>query len=82
MPLYIRDDEVKGLADRLAEQRGCNVTEAVRSALKDALKNSELEVAARKAKLQELLARFDTAPQLRPGFTDSDLYDETGDPIL
>ena len=41
MPLYIRDDDVHALASRLAERRGCTLTEAVRSALNEALARAE-----------------------------------------
>jgi len=82
MPLYIRDDEVRQLADQLAQQRGCNVTEAVRCALIEALRHDCAALAERKHKIMQILSRFDQMDQVRPGMTDSDLYDESGTPIL
>ncbi len=82
MPLYIRDDDVHALANRLAQRRGCTLTDAVRAALQEALERVESERAERLRRTEEILARFDAAPRLRPGFTDRDLYDERGLPIL
>lgn len=82
MPLYIRDDQVRRLAEELARCRGSNVTQAVRSALEEALGREDAVLAARKRDIGRILARFDVTPQVRPGFTDDDLYDETGTPVL
>ena len=82
MPLYIRDDDVHALASRLAERRGCTLTEAVRSALNEALARAEAEREEKLRRTREILARFDAAPRLRPDFTDDDMYDENGLPIL
>ena len=81
MPLYVRDDEVKELADRVAGLTGSTVTDAVREALQQRLHQLEGERAARRRKVDEILARFDAGPDLAPGFTDKDLYDENGDPV-
>lgn len=82
MPLYIRDDDVRALATELARKQHCTLTDAVRSALKDALARIETERAEKLRRTEEILAEFDAAPRLRPGFTDRDLYDENGLPIL
>jgi len=82
MPLYVRDDHVKQLADRVAALSRCTVTDAVRSALETRLKELESEREARDRAIDALLARFDAGPDEAPGFTDKDLYDENGDPIL
>ena len=82
MPLYIRDDEVRQLADQLAKQRGCNVTEAVRRALNEALGHDQAVLADRKQAIAQILARFDQTKQIRPGLTNRDLYDENGMPVL
>lgn len=82
MPLYIRDDEVKELASRVATLQRSTVTDAVRDALSLRLKQLEDERAARRRRIDEILAKFDAEPDLAPGFTDKDLYDENGDPIL
>ena len=81
MPLYVRDDRVKELADRVASLSRCNVTDAVRQALEGRLRQLEDEQAERRRKIDEILAEFDAGPDLAPGFTDKDLYDENGDPI-
>jgi hypothetical protein len=82
MPLYVRDDHVKELADRVALLSRCTVTDAVRSALESRLKALEDERVARDRAIDEILRKFDEGPDLAPGFTDKDLYDENGDPIL
>lgn len=82
MPLYIRDDGVRALADQLATQRKCTVTQAVREALEQALRSEDAEFERRLKAMDEILAEFDAAPQLRPGFTDRDLYDAAGNPVL
>ena len=82
MPLYIRDDEVRRLADQLAQSRGCNITEAVRSALREALNHDRARFTERKRDVARLLSRFDRTAQLRPGLTDIDLHDESGTPVL
>jgi hypothetical protein len=82
VPLYIRDDEVKELADRVAELRRSTVTDAVREALALRLKQLEDDREARRREIDAILAKFDAGPDLAPGFTDKDLYDGNGDPIL
>jgi hypothetical protein len=74
-PLYIRDDRVKELATQLAALQRATVTDAVRDALARRLDE-------RCRKIDEFLAELDAEPELAPGFTDKDLYDENGDPIL
>ena len=81
MPLYIRDDEVKDLAGQVAALRRSTVTDAVREALALRLKQLEDDREARRRKIDAILAEFDAGPDLAPGFTDKDLYDENGDPI-
>lgn len=82
MPLYVRDDRVKELADRVASLSRCTVTDAVRTALELRLKELEDDRAERQRKIDEILAKFDAGPDLAPGFTDKDLYDEDGNPVL
>jgi hypothetical protein len=73
MGLFIRDDVVRELAERLAEARHTTVTEAVRRALE-----RELE---RERRIRESWARLDAMP--RSGITsDHDLYDDEGNPVL
>lgn len=78
MPLYIRDDRVKELAERAAQARRTNLTAVVREALERLIEDMEEEKARRRAALDASLARFDTLPD-RP-WTDADMYDEDGIP--
>jgi hypothetical protein len=80
--LYIRDDGVRALAARLAEQRRCTLTEAVREALEEQLGRIEDDRAQRLRRTREIIDSMRQLPDLRPGFTDKDLYDDEGNPIL
>ena len=82
MPLYIRDDRVKELATQVATLQRATVTDAVRDALARRLQELQDERDERRRKVDEFLAKLDAEPDLAPGFTDKDLYDENGDPIL
>ena len=82
MPLYIRDDRVKELATEVAALQRATVTDAVRDALARRLQELTDERDERRRRIDELLAKFDAEPDLAPGFTDKDLYDENGDPVL
>ena len=64
------------------QSRGYNITEAVRSALNEALDHDHARLAERKREIARLLSRFNRMAQLRPGLTDTDLDDESGTPIL
>ena len=79
MPLYIRDDEVRRLAQRLADARKTTVTEAVRSALAHELAETEKEEETREDALRQLFAVFDATPTQR-AFGDDEMYDERGLP--
>ena len=81
MPFYIRDDRVKELAGQVAALERSTVTDAVRDALERRLQQLQDERHERRRRIDEVLARFDAEPDLAPGFTDKDLYDENGDPI-
>ena len=74
MPLYIRDDEVRNLAARLAKARGVTVTDAVRRALERELADVERETAARERRLRARFGRLDALP--RRAFGDDDMYDD------
>ena len=82
MGLYIRDDSVRELATKLAVQEGCTITDAVRRAIEDKLRQHATEHDERWRVLREIQAKLAELPDLRPGFTDKDLYDEFGLPIL
>jgi len=70
-------DRDYALARRPAVQRGCTVEEAICATLREALERDE-----KLRRTQAILAEFDAAPDLPPGFTDKDLYDENGLPFL
>ena len=82
MDLYIRDEGVHRLAHKLAEIERRTLTETVRGALEERWQRLESERDAKMRKLREIQARVAALPELAPGFTDEDLYDESGDPIL
>lgn len=82
MPLYVRDERVKDLADQVAALRHSTVTDAVREALELRLKQLTDDRAERLRRIDEIIRRVKADPELDPGFTDKDLYDEFGDPIL
>lgn len=82
MGMYIRDENVHELARRLAERQRCTLTETVRSALEERWQRLESERDAKMQRLREIQARIAALPELAPGFTDNDLYDANGDPIL
>lgn len=82
MGLYIRDEQVRTLAKRLAARRGQTVTEVVRRALQREADEDDRRVQEKLAALKEIQARVAALPELRPGLTDDDLYDEDGNPIL
>ncbi len=82
MGLYIRDDSVRELAAKLAAQERCTITDAVRRAVEEKLNRRALEHDERWRVLREIQDRIAELPELRPGFTDKDLYDEDGLPIL
>lgn len=78
MPLYIRDEEVRRLAARVAQGLGTNVTDAVRKALQRELAELEREEAVRDRRLRARFARLDALPRRR--FGDEEMYDEVGLP--
>lgn len=82
MGLYIRDRNVRDLAAKLAEQEKCTLTEAVRRAVEEKLQRHAEEHDERWRVLRQIQAEIAAMPDLRPDFTDDDLYDENGDPIL
>jgi hypothetical protein len=82
MGLYVRGDTARELAGQLAAKRQCTIAEAVTVALEAALRAERREVDDKMRALREIQARVAALPELRPGFTDKDLYDEDGNPIL
>jgi len=78
------DLDQAGLADhleRLASMRGWTVQEALDRALHTGVER-ELEYAEKMRKLREIQDEIARLPELAPGFTDKDLYDEDGLPVL
>jgi antitoxin VapB len=85
MGMNIRDPEVHAMARELAARRSTTVTNAVRQGLTAELERSQHEeeemasaVAARHARLQELLQRFRQI-QWPEGVTSKELQDELYD---
>lgn len=79
MPLYIRDDDVRSMAQRLAEARGTTVTDAVREALRHELAGLEAAEAERDRRLRALFAKWAEDASPHP-WTEADMYDEDGIP--
>jgi hypothetical protein len=75
MALFISDDGVRELAERLAWLRRTTVDEAVRQALERALAEDRAE---RDRRIRESLARLDAMPHY--DFDENDMYDESGAP--
>jgi hypothetical protein len=78
MGLFIRDDNVRDMARRLAEARRTTVTEAVRHALEQQLGELEQDLAERDRAIRQTWAELDAMPR-RP-YGDEDMYDELGNP--
>ena len=74
MALFISDDRVRELAERLARLQRTTVDEAVRQALERALAEDRKE---RERRIDQSLARSDAMPR-RP--YNEDMYDEFGNP--
>ncbi len=79
MSLYIDDDTVRALAERLASVQGMTVTEAVRQALQRQLEIIADDRERRDRELRRLFAAFDAHPPQRR-FGDPEMYDEDGLP--
>ena len=78
MGLYIRDNQVRDMAKRLAEARRITVTEAVRRALARELDEAEHDLGERDRVIRESWARLDAMPTY--DFDEDDMYDESGAP--
>ena len=82
MGLYIRDDSVRELAAKIASAEHRTISDAVRLALQDRWNRLEQQRAERVRRTEEIVTAFAKLPELRPGFTDKDLYDANGLPVL
>ncbi len=64
MPISIRNPEVKRLAALLAEKEETNLTEAIRSALEQALRAEDQETASRRDRIAAVAASCAALPDL------------------
>lgn len=83
MSILIKDAETDRLVRELAERTGESITESVRMAVWERLQRvpmSEDEIAARKQKLDKLLAYFDALPKKNEHLTNDEVvgYNESG----
>jgi hypothetical protein len=83
-PIQIRKAElVRGIRE-LAQLKGTTITEAVETAVNTELERSrkakDVDLAERRAAVDEILHRIWALPNIGPMLTDDDLYDEDGLP--
>jgi antitoxin VapB len=86
MTILIKDQEADQLIRTLAERTGESITDAVKQAVRERLQHvplNEDEIAARKRRLAELYAYFDSLPTTNEHLTDDEIigYDENGLPV-
>lgn len=82
MGLSIRNPRARELARKLAERRGCSLTEVVVAALEREAALEEARVQEKLRRTREVARHFESLLDLRPGFTDADPYDDEGQPVL
>lgn len=85
MTILIKDQEADSMIRTLAERTGESITDAVKQAVRERLEHvplNESEIAARKRRLAELYAYFDSLPVINEHLTDDEIigYDENGLP--
>jgi antitoxin VapB len=84
MALSLKDPETDALARQVAQLTGESLTQAVRSALKERLRNEQLKRGERpwdQARIDEIIERFHALPILDTRSEDDILgYDENGIP--
>jgi len=85
MAILIKDQEADQMIRTLAERTGESITDAVKQAVRERLQHvplNEDEIAARKRRLAELYAYFDSLPVINEHLTDDEIigYDENGLP--
>jgi antitoxin VapB len=83
MAVIIKDQEADKLIRELAERTGESITESVKVAVWERLQRvplNEDQIAARKRRLAELLAYFDSLPTTNEHLTDDEIigYNEQG----
>lgn len=83
-PIQIRKPELARKIRELAELKGKSITDAVAEVVDRELdrvrQESAAELAARRARIEEIIARLAALPNVGPLLTDDDLYDEDGLP--
>lgn len=83
MPLYIRDERIKALAEEVARLQGTTMTEAVRASLAETKRRIVADRDERRARADAALAEFHRMLAKRGKPLDENiLYDEQGNPIL
>lgn len=85
MTVLIKDDETDQMIRELAERTGETMTDAVKQAVRERLQRvplNESQIAARKRKLAELVAYFDSLPRINEHLSDDEIigYDKNGLP--
>jgi len=85
MAILIKDQETDQMIRTLAERTGESITDAVKQAVRERLRHvplNENEIAARKRRLAEHYAYFDSLPVINEHLTDDEIigYDENGLP--
>jgi antitoxin VapB len=85
MAILIKDQEADQMIRTLAERTGESITDAVKQAVRERLEHvplNEDEIAARKRRLAEHYAYFDSLPTINEHLTDDEIigYDENGLP--
>ena len=85
MTVLIKDEQADALIRELAERTGETLTDAVKQAVRERLQRiplKENDIAARKRKLAELFAYFDSLPHINEHLSDDEVigYDENGLP--
>ena len=83
MAVIIKDQEADRLIRELAKRTGESITESVKMAVWERLQRvplNEDQIAARKRRLAELLAYFDSLPRTNEHLTDDEIigYNEQG----
>lgn len=79
MPLFVRDEDVRMMAQRLAEARGTTVTAVLREVLRRELASLEAADAERDGRLRALFASWGQEEPGQP-WADAAIYDEDGIP--
>lgn len=81
MGLSIKNDEVERMIRALAARRGAPMTEALRQLLAEEEARAAAEVAERRRRIEEIIARTAALPRLTDLGDDEIIgYDETGLP--